>query len=245
MPLVLPNLVRPFAPDEFSVVVGRGASLNGVWGPDKGAANVYTPGTWDGNPSGAKVAGGELGKCLNGTNYWLNIGSGGDLGGDWNLSCSTITVVGKNFAGTSWVRATPGSGGDWSTLMRITPGGAEFYTVSASVTQYSTAIGEKAGGTRDGPVAIGTIFNGAASGGGPMYVIGRDGQFATTTFPNTTLRVGVSQWNWGAYVTDAFSGTSADRPTGEMYWTAFWQRAMPLAEMQQRLAVIQAMLDGC
>lgn len=245
MPLVFPNRVRPFAPDAFSAVVSAGPSLVGVWGPDKGAANLYTPGSWDGNPSGAKVAGGELGKCLNGSDYWLNVGSGGDMGADWNLSFSTITVVGQGFSGTTWVRATPGSGGDWSSWNSISPGSAQINVVSVAVTQYGTALG-RAGGSGDGPVAVGLIFNGAASGGGPMYVVGRDGQYATATFPGggTTLRTGVSQWNFGAYVTDAGSGTSADRPDGELYWTAFWARAMALSEMQQRLAVIQSALDG-
>lgn len=239
--------MRPIAPDAFGAVIDAGASLKGVWGPDKGAANLYTPGTWDGNPSGAKVAGGELGKCLNGTNYWLNVGSGGDLGSDWNLSFSTITVVGQGFSGTTWIRATPASSGDWSSWNAIRPDGSQINVVSAAVVQYGTSIGSKAGGTRDGAIAIGLIFNGAASGGGPMYVVGRDGQYATATFPGggTTLRTGVSQWNFGAYITDAGSGTSADRPIGELYWTAFWQRAMSLSEMQQRLALIQRALDGC
>lgn len=244
MPVVLPSRVRRFAPDAFSVTIGNGGSLKGVWGPDKGAANLYTPGTWDGNPSGAKVTGGELGKCLNGSDYWLNIGSGGDMGSDWNLSCSTIVVVGQGFTGTSWVRGTPGGTGDWSSWPFISPTGSQINFISAAVVQYGTSLGERAGGTRDGPLALGMIFNGAASGGGPMYLVGRNGEYGTATFPNTTLRTGVSQWNFGAYIGDAGPGTSADRPDGELYWTAFWTRAMSLAEMQQRLADIQSCLDG-
>lgn len=245
MPIVLPARVRPFAPDAFSAVIDAGASLKGVWGPDKGAANLYTPGTWDGNPSGAIVTGGELGKCLNGTDYWLNIGSGGDMGADWNLSCSTIVVVGRGFTGTSWIRGTPAGTGDWSSWNFISPTGSQINFISASVVQYGTSLGERAGGTRSGPLALGMIFNGAASGGGPMYLVGRDGEYGTSTFPNTTLRTGVSQWNFGAYIADAGPASVSDRPDGELYWTAFWQRAMSLSEMQQRLALIQRTLDGC
>lgn len=234
------ELARLILPQRLAA--NSGGSLVGLWTPDRSIKN-WASASWDASPQSAVVVAGSLGRsCINGTNYWLNIGNGSDFV-DWNLNFSTITLVGKGFVGTTWIRATPSSGGDWSSWNNIALDGAQINVVSASVVQYGTALG-RAAGSRDGPVAVGLIFNGKTSGGGPMYVVGRGGQYATTTFPNETLRNGLSQWNFGPYVTDAGSGTSADRPKGELYGTAFWSRAMALGEMQARLAEMQAMLDG-
>jgi hypothetical protein len=234
------ELARLILPQRLAA--NSGGSLVGLWTPDRSIKN-WASASWDASPQSAVVVAGSLGRsCINGTNYWLNIGNGSDFV-DWNLNFSTITLVGKGFVGTTWIRATPAAAGDWSSWNNIALDGAQINVVSASVVQYGTALG-RAAGSRDGPVAVGLIFNGKASGGGPMYVVGRGGQYATTTFPNETLRNGLSQWNFGPYVTDAGSGTTADRPKGELYGTAFWSRAMALGEMQARLAEMQAMLDG-
>lgn len=243
MPIVLPARVRPFAPDQRTLFENPKSNLIGCWGPEKGGANIYTPGTWDATlQATAKVGdGGDLGRAINGTNYWLQVGNTTDWQ-DWWIAFSFITVVGENFAGHMWGRGTPNGTGDWSVLTDVQKDSVSMAVVSNSIETPSVTLTHHAAGSRGGPVAVGIIYPG--SGSGTMYAIGRDGRYASATGPSSSLRIGTIGWNFGA-IADTGGESSAVRPVGALYGTAFWNRAMPLSEMQQRLALIQRTLDGC
>lgn len=243
MPIILPARVRAFAPDISSLIRNPGSNLIGAWGPERGLKNLAASGHDGTLADGARIQPGALGPCINGTNYRITCasGDGDDIAGDWNVSTSTIVIVGENFTGTCWVR---GDSADYlyyhgSVITYIAPSYSTSFLYQHDKTGHYAELFGKDFGSGNGPVAVGFI---TAPYGGTCYVAAR-GKYASVTSNGIQMNNdGVCQWNFGSYFLDW--GLSTARPTGELYGWMAWNRGMGIKEMMMRLEEIQRALDG-
>lgn len=233
---------KPRVPRAQELLQNTGSNFLGLWTPEQNVKNLGASGH-DGTLIGASIQQGALGPCINGANYRIQCasGDGDDIAGEWNSSVSTIVILGANYTGTCWVR---GDNADYlyyhgSLITYVSPEYATVLLYNYSKVGNQCELFGRGIGSAQGPIAIGFISNPY----GTCYVVSRDGRYASVSGGGVHMNNDpYCQYNFGSYFLDW--GGSTARPTGELYGWMTWNRAMPLDEMQARLATIQRALDG-
>lgn len=232
----------PRVPRAQELLQNTGSNFLGLWTPEQNVKNLGASGH-DGTLVGASIVQGELGPCINGTNYRITCasGDGDDIASDWNTPTSTIVIVGRDFAGTCWVR---GDNADYlyyhgSVITYISPSDSYLGVYTYDKVLSEARLSDKGHTSASGPIAVGFI---AVPWAGTCYVASR-GRYSSVVSNNINLNNdGICQWHFGSYFLD-WGGAGA-RPTGELYGWMTWSRAMSIGEMLARLDPIQRALDG-